>query len=875
MSYPQRAIGGHDMNGLNGRALRAATGAGGIAVVTTLVFAADVTAQSLRPPAALARAALEQPVMLRSAHWGVAPPSAPASRPGRAVREDAPPTPNGGGGNILFSVNFDADCSQDPPAPPPSPPSPWPAPLGFTVHNVDGRTPAGAVSYVNQAWIVREDFAFNVADCVMFSTSWYSPAGAADDWAAFPTAAAGPIVPTASTRLRWNAVTYDASYRDGYEVRYSTAGTAVADFLANPVLFSTPAENTAWTARELSLAALAGTPIHLAFRNNSNDKFLLLIDDIVVEHVVQFDPMLVSLGEGSTGGYAKLPVGLGYGFDLTAEVQNAGADALTDVQVDADLRVDAAAIGSLSSPLIASLPSGATQDVSLGSGTYLQLGQWTVDALVSASQADALPANSALSLTLAEVTPNELTRAQGPSLGNLGIGAGNGGELGQDFEIPIPATLTAIRYTFNNIDALPDNTPDPSGDGIGDFNGYEIQAVVRDWNTMTDEPGTVLHTASFTVPVDAPLGEFAVEFAVPNLVLPVGRYLIAAVEPTTPEPRTMTLVQTAERFTPGTVWVNWPTSPLGGWGNVEEFGAAFARTFRISALMRAAVLVPVAVDDALSIDEDQILSDTVADNDSPSDDGGNVWSTTSDVANGTLVFNADGSFEYTPDADYAGPDGFDYQVCDVDLQCDTGTVTLTVTPVDDVPLAAGDNFDVDEDILLTASVSGNDLLSGDGGNVWSLLVDTANGTLTLNPDGSFTYQSGADFNGSDSFQYQLCDADLDCASATVTITIAALDDLVDAVGDSFVFGPEPMLTATVASNDDVGDGGATWTLLVPPASGTLVFRADGSFDYTSAAGSSGALAFNYRLCDVDGDCDEAMAFIQVLPERIFASGFEN
>ena len=69
----------------------------------------------------------------------------------------------------------------------------------------------------------------------------------------------------------------------------------------------------------------------------------------------------------------------------------------------------------------------------------------------------------------------------------------------------------------------------------------------------------------------------------PSLLLPPGRYVIAAVEPTLPEPRTLTVENTTERFTPGTVWVNWPTSPTGGWANVETFGANFARTFQMTA----------------------------------------------------------------------------------------------------------------------------------------------------------------------------------------------------------------------------------------------------------------------------------------------------
>src|ERR1700754_571393 len=55
-------------------------------------------------------------------------------------------------------------------------------PTGWFLRNVDNRTPDGQVAYINEAWERREDFGLNVADSCAFSTSWYVPAGAADDW---------------------------------------------------------------------------------------------------------------------------------------------------------------------------------------------------------------------------------------------------------------------------------------------------------------------------------------------------------------------------------------------------------------------------------------------------------------------------------------------------------------------------------------------------------------------------------------------------------------------------------------------------------------------------------------------------------------------
>lgn len=160
-------------------------------------------------------------------------------------------------------------------------------PNGWFLANVDNNVPDPAVAYVNDAWERREDFAFNVSDSAMFSTSWYNPLSSSDDWAWTPLI--GPI--TANSVLKWNALTYDPSFQDGYEVRIMTAaGGPPAGGAGNPgnmvsnstLLFTIAAENSVWTARTASLAAYAGQSIYIAFRNNSNDKFLLLIDDVEV-----------------------------------------------------------------------------------------------------------------------------------------------------------------------------------------------------------------------------------------------------------------------------------------------------------------------------------------------------------------------------------------------------------------------------------------------------------------------------------------------------------------------------------------------------------------------------------------------------------------
>ncbi len=155
-------------------------------------------------------------------------------------------------------------------------------PSGFVLVNNDGKTPASSVSYVNQAWVVRNESSSNT-NKVAVSTSWYNPAGASDDWMITP-----QITLTSNNLLKWRARAVDSSYPDGYQVLLSPTGdTALASFTVT--LFSTNGENASWIDRGASLSTYAGQTVRIAFRNNSNDMFLLQVDDIQVIEAPQFD----------------------------------------------------------------------------------------------------------------------------------------------------------------------------------------------------------------------------------------------------------------------------------------------------------------------------------------------------------------------------------------------------------------------------------------------------------------------------------------------------------------------------------------------------------------------------------------------------------
>ena len=144
------------------------------------------------------------------------------------------------------------------------------------------------------------------------------------------------------------------------------------------------------------------------------------------------------------------------------------------------------------------------------------------------------------------------------------------------------------------------------------------------------------------------------------------------------------------------------------------------------------------------------------------------------IDTGALVFQADPGFSGDAAFDFRVRDdgGVDPDCGGVDTDLVANTFTVTVLDVNDVPVAVDDAYSTSEGTPVTASLAGNDTPSTDGGNVWMKLTDPANGTVVVNPDGTFTYTPDAGFSGADSFTYKITDVDGDVSEATATISVA-------------------------------------------------------------------------------------------------------
>jgi copper chaperone CopZ len=192
----------------------------------------------------------------------------------------------------------------------------------WTLFNVDNRTPNTNVGAINDAWVALAGGRGGSADTAAFSTSWYTPAGAADDYMFSPA-----ITLTSNNYLFWDAAALNSNFPDGYEVRISTSTPTVANALANPALFTIAGENASWTRRAVDLSAYAGQTVHLAWRNNSNDMFVLAVDNILVQEVYTDNVSLTSLDMEDI--YTVNDV-----VTVAGAIANVGRNSVTSVEVN-------------------------------------------------------------------------------------------------------------------------------------------------------------------------------------------------------------------------------------------------------------------------------------------------------------------------------------------------------------------------------------------------------------------------------------------------------------------------------------------------------------------------------------------------------------
>ncbi|MEY3397504.1 MAG: hypothetical protein RL220_98, partial [Bacteroidota bacterium] len=276
--------------------------------------------------------------------------------------------------------------------------------------------------------------------------------------------------------------------------------------------------------------------------------------------------------------------------------------------------------------------------------------------------------------------------------------------------------------------------------------------------------------------------------------------------------------------------------------------------------------LPQANDDVFYAFLDTPLNGNVSLNDVELDDEVNWWTVLSQPSNGTLTLNITGTFTYTPNPGFLGTDMFVYQACDPCGACDFAFAYVNVVEPNEPPVAVNDDGFVGEDMFLNGDVSLNDTDPEDGDLVFEAITQPENGTLVLNPGGTYTYTPYPNFFGWDSFEYQVCDEFDNCDVATVTIEIFFINDIPDAVNDTVYTDENQMIMGNVALNDiDFDQEYHFYSVIYGPYNGNIVMEEAGAFVYTPNPSWNGIDVIGYLMIDPCGTMDFAELFVHVLP----------
>ena len=271
---------------------------------------------------------------------------------------------------------------------------------------------------------------------------------------------------------------------------------------------------------------------------------------------------------------------------------------------------------------------------------------------------------------------------------------------------------------------------------------------------------------------------------------------------------------------------------------------------------------PVATADSyIAFHGNQLVTDAstgVLANDTDADPTDTLTASLSaDASNGHVVVNPDGSFSYTPDAQYTGPDSFSYSASDGAIQT-LGFVLLDV--VHHPPVATADSYDTTHDHLLVTDASmgvlANDTDPNPGDTLTaSLNADALNGHVVLNPDGSFSYTPNVGYKGLDGFSYVASDH---IHQTLGFVTVDVTDNApVATAGDPYAVDEDTLLTISAAigvlnGDSDVDNDPLTAVLASGPThalAGSFVLNPDGSFSYQGALDFYGQDSFSYYAFD--------------------------
>ena len=298
-------------------------------------------------------------------------------------------------------------------------------------------------------------------------------------------------------------------------------------------------------------------------------------------------------------------------------------------------------------------------------------------------------------------------------------------------------------------------------------------------------------------------------------------------------------------------------------------GTGGPKTATVTVTVTAVNDTPVAREDAASAQEDGSTGPfNVLDNDTDVEGQALSLEAVRTAAHGSVTLGSGGSVTYTPEPDYSGRDHFTYTVADGHGGSDIGDVTVTVTAVNDAPVAVDDPVSVPEDATdRVLSLLGNDTDADGDALSMTVVSGAAHGTVAVDSGWTVTYTPDPDYSGPDGLSYTVSDGHGGSDSADVAVTVTAVNDA-PVAHDDVASVPEDGSTGPLVllGNDiDVEGDALSVTAVTGPAHGSAVLGSGGEVTYSPAPHYSGQDAFSYTVSDGQGGTDTADVAVTVRP----------
>lgn len=266
---------------------------------------------------------------------------------------------------------------------------------------------------------------------------------------------------------------------------------------------------------------------------------------------------------------------------------------------------------------------------------------------------------------------------------------------------------------------------------------------------------------------------------------------------------------------------------------------------------------PVALNGSVLAEEDIPVAVKLSGTDA---EGGELsYTVTSGPKLGTLSGSAP-HFIYTPATNAVGVDKFSFRVGDGDRESEEAEVFITITPVNDAPVAISKEVKTLEDNEVSITLAGTDV----EGQVLTFRVtgNPTQGTLAGSPP-NLVYKPAQNLNGIDRFRFRVGDGDLESEEAEVLVTITPVNDMPIAVSKFITLTEDTRSQITLAGTDVEGTT-LSYSVATSPTKGKVTLQGN-VITYQPNTNAFGADSFTYRASDGETNSLEALVTLLIVP----------